>query len=296
MRTLIEIKNLSKSYDKKKDVLIDLTATIADATVFGLVGINGAGKSTLLRLIAGVMRGDRGQVCVDGEDVYENERAKKQIFFLPDDPYYTSNVTAQGLADLYRATYDFDNTAFFAYLEKFSLDSKAPIRNFSKGMKRQVFVALALAVKPKYLLLDEAFDGLDPLARLVLKKALVELVESKGSTIIISSHSLRELEDICDSYGILDMGSITSSGDLGNDLQKVYKFQVAFDREMTPEQLGVEYMSAEKTGRVIRFIIKGNKEEILAKIRALNPLFVEEIDVDFEELFIGEVQARGYLK
>ena len=215
---MIEIKNLTKSYEDKKEVLKEVNLTISDGTVFGLVGINGAGKSTLLRLISGVLRGEGGQVCVDGEDVYENEKAKRQMFFLPDDPFYTFNVSANALAQMYQAAYDFDEKVFATYLDKFKLNAKAPIRNFSKGMKRQVFVALALAIAPKYLLLDEAFDGLDPLARMVFKKGLVELVEEKGTTVIISSHSLRELEDVCDSYGILDHGDITCSGDLENDL------------------------------------------------------------------------------
>lgn len=293
---MIEIKNLTKGYVKDKAVLKNVSLTVQESTVFGLVGINGSGKSTLLRTIAGVMRGEAGQVLVDGEDVYENERAKAKIFFLPDDPYYTSNVTAAALADMYRAAYEFDDGAFNGYLQKFALNPKLPIRNFSKGMKRQVFVALALAVKPKYLLLDEAFDGLDPLARLVLKKALVELVEEKGTSVIISSHSLRELEDFCDSYGILDHGNITCSGDLGNDLQKVHKFQAAFATPITPEALGFAYLSYKQQGRVVYVIARGDENEMLEKIRALNPLFVEEIAVDFEELFIGEVESRGYLQ
>lgn len=293
---MIEIKNVTKGYEKNKEVLKGVSLTVEDGSVFGLVGINGAGKSTLLRLISGVLRADQGKIFIDGEDVFENERAKKQIFFLPDDPYYTSNVSAEGLAALYRATYSFDNQIFKEYLEKFQLDPKKPIRNFSKGMKRQVFVALALAVKPKYLLLDEAFDGLDPLARLVLKKALIALVEEKNTSVIISSHSLRELEDICDSYGILDHGEITCSGDLGSDLQKIHKFQAAFEGRILAETLGFECVSFSQTGRVVRLIARGDKEELLDKIRALNPIFVEEIEVDFEELFIGEVEARGYLK
>lgn len=293
---MIEIKSVTKGYEKNKEVLKGVSVTVEDGSVFGLVGINGAGKSTLLRLIAGVLRADSGEVCIDGESVFENEKLKKQIFFLPDDPYYTSNVSAEGLASLYRATHEFDNDVFSTYLGKFQLNPKKPIRNFSKGMKRQVFVALALAVKPKYLLLDEAFDGLDPLARLVLKKALIALVEEKHTSVIISSHSLRELEDICDSYGILDHGEITCSGDLGSDLQTIHKFQAAFEGEVTAETLGFPCMSFTKTGRVVRVIAKGDKDELLAKISALQPMFVEEIEVDFEELFIGEVESRGYLK
>lgn len=292
---MIEIKNLRKSYDGKTDVLEEMTVTIPDSSVFGLVGINGSGKSTLLRLISGVMRADHGQILIDGEDVYENEKIKKQIFFLPDDPYYTANVCANELADLYRATHDFSEEIFREYLECFRLDAKKPIRNFSKGMKRQVFVSLALAVQPKYLLLDEAFDGLDPLARLSLKRSLARMVEEKNGTVIISSHSLRELEDFCDSYGIIDHGKMTCSGDLEGDMQKVYKFQAAFDREVAREEL-LFCMSVVQTGRVVQMTARGDKEEILQKIQALHPLFVEEIPMDFEEMFIGEVQARGYMK
>lgn len=292
---MIEIKNLRKSYDGKTDVLKEMTVTIPDSSVFGLVGINGSGKSTLLRLISGVLRADHGQILIDGEDVYENEKMKKQIFFLPDDPYYTANVCANELADLYRATHDFSEEIFREYLERFRLDAKKPIRNFSKGMKRQVFVALALAVQPKYLLLDEAFDGLDPLARLSLKRSLAKMVEEKNGTVIISSHSLRELEDFCDSYGIIDHGNMTSSGDLEGSIQKIHKFQAAFDREVSGAELAF-CMSATQTGRVIQMTARGEKEEILQKIQALNPLFVEEITMDFEEMFIGEVESRGYLK
>ena len=254
---MIEIRDLVKGYEKGKPILKGINVTIADASVFGLVGINGAGKSTLLSLIAGVLQKERGQVCFDGEEVYENERVKKQIFFLPDDPYYTSLSTANDLAKMYKAAYSFDEDIFEEYLQKFSLSEKRPIRNFSKGMKRQVFVALALAVKPKYLLLDEAYDGLDPLARMFFKKGLVDLVEKNGTTVIISSHSLRELEDICDSYGILDQGAITSFGTLEEDLQKVHKFQAAFNGEVSPESLGISCLSFEQTGKVVRLLASG---------------------------------------
>lgn len=293
---MIEIKNLIKGYEKGKPVLSNLSVTITDATVFGLVGINGAGKSTLLRVLAGVMKADGGQVCVDGENVYENEKVKQGMFFLPDDPFYTANVTAEGLAEMYQAVYNLDKKVFADKLASFALDSKKPIRNFSKGMKRQVFVALALAIAPKYLLLDEAFDGLDPLARLTFKKCIVELVEEKGTTVVISSHSLRELEDICDSYGILDHGTITCSGELESDLNKVHKFQAAFQGEVKAEEFGFACMAFEQTGKVARFITKAGAEEVLQKLEKFNPIFVEEIEVDFEEMFIGEVQARGYLQ
>lgn len=228
--------------------------------------------------------------------MFENETVKKEIFFLPDEPFYTSNVTASALADMYKSVYPFDENVYQEYLNKFKLNMQTPIRNFSKGMKRQVFVSLAFAIAPKFLLLDEAFDGLDPLARIVFKKGIIKLVEERGSTVIISSHSLRELEDVCDSYGILDHGNITCSGDLENDLTKLHKFQAAFDKEITVEDLGFPCMTFARTGKVVRLIAKGETEELLSKMQALQPLFVEEIEVDFEELFIAEVEARGYLQ
>jgi ABC-2 type transport system ATP-binding protein len=293
---MIEVKGLVKAYERNKPVLKGLTVTVPEGSVFGLVGINGAGKSTLLRILAGVMQADKGLVWVDGEDVYENEKVKRKMFFLPDDPFYTANVTAEGLAELYRAVYDLDIEVFKDRLSQFALPMDKPIRNFSKGMKRQVFVSLALAIAPKYLLLDEAFDGLDPLARLTFKKCIVDLVEEKGTTVIISSHSLRELEDICDSYGILDHGEITCSGDLESAISRVYKFQAAFDKGVCQEELGFACLAFEQTGKVVRFITRADKEEVLQKMERLNPIFIEEIEMDFEEMFIGEVQARGYLQ
>ena len=276
---MIEIKRLTKAYDKAP-VLRDVNLAVPDKSVFGLVGINGAGKSTLLRLISGVLKADNGIILIDGEPVYENEAAKRQIFFLPDDPYYTSNINGSGLAELYKTFYDFDAEVYGRYLDQ----------------KRQVFVSLALAVRPKYLLLDEAFDGLDPLARMVFKRGVIDLVEEKGSTVIISSHSLRELEDICDSYGLLDHQTITCSGEIETDVEKLHKFQAAFENGFDPNALGLPYMSFSRTGRVVKIVAKGDAEEIVARLNAFHPLFIEEIPVDFEELFTYEVESRGYLK
>lgn len=292
---MIELKGVCKSF-AKKSVLENISLTVNGGSVFGLVGINGAGKSTLLRLTAGVLRPDGGEITVDGEPVYENERAKRKLFFLPDDPYYTPNLSGRGLADLYRAFYDFDDEVYGDWLDRFKLSPKVPIRNFSKGMKRQVFVALALAIRPDYLLLDEAFDGLDPLARLMFKKGLAALVSDQKTGVIISSHSLRELEDISDSYGLLDHRTITCSGDLEKDLEKIHKFQAAFERPVSREELGFGVMTFSRTGRVVQIVAKGDEEEIAARLDALHPIFVEKIPVDFEEMFVSEVESRGYLQ
>ena len=292
---MIELCSLCKSYGEKR-VLDRVDLTIPDGALFGLVGINGAGKSTLLRLIADVLRPDSGDVLVDGESVRGNERVKRGIFFLPDDPFYATGTTVGRLAEMYRCFYPFDTETFDKYREVFQVQTKTPIRNFSKGMKRQAFVTLALACRPRYLLLDEAFDGLDPLARLELKRGLIELGEETGCTTVISSHSLRELEDICSGYALLDGGTVADAGDLGNALEHIHKFQIALDRPVVREELPVECLSFEGTGRVAKFIVRGDRDEIVAQLEALSPILLEELTVDFEELFLCEVRSRGYPK
>ena len=288
---MIEIKGLGKSYGPKK-VLEKVNLTMPDASVFGLVGINGAGKTTLLRMMADVLRPDEGTVEYDGENIAGNAKKRKELFFLPDDPYYAAGTTVEKLVELYKSFYSFDDELFSRYEKLFSLERRTPIRNFSKGMKRQAFAALALACRPKYLLLDEAFDGLDPLARLELKRGIISL---EGTTAVISSHSLRELEDICSGFALLDGGAVADAGDLSETLAQVHKFQAAFEEPVPRERFPFECLSFESEGRVVRFVVRGGREEIVSALKALSPIFVEEIKVDFEELFLCEVKSRGYL-
>ncbi|MCL2061450.1 MAG: ABC transporter ATP-binding protein [Firmicutes bacterium] len=288
---MIEIKNVTKRYGKIA-ALSDFNLSVKSGSIFGLVGINGAGKSTLLRLLAGVFRAEEGEIFVDGEPIFENEKKKKEIFFLPDEPFYLPGMNGERMADLYKAFYNFDQTVFNTCIAAYGLSLKAPLRTFSKGMKRQLFVSLAFAAQPKYLLLDEVFDGLDPAARLVFKRGLVDLLAKNGGTAVISSHSLRELEDICDSYGVIDGKKIMSSGVLADLLEDMYKFQIAFNKPVLKEDLGFECVSFESSGRIIKIVVRGKREEYLAKIDKLKPLIVDEVPVDFEEFFISEMQGR----
>lgn len=291
---MIETTNLSKSFGDKT-VFKDTSITVENGSICGLVGINGAGKSTLLRILAGVMRPDCGTAEIDGESIYENERVKPKIFFLPDDPYYDTGVTGEKLKQMYSVFYNFDEEVFAYYTGKFSLNLKKPIRNFSKGMKRQLFISVALACRPEYLFLDEAFDGLDPLARLEFKRGLIKLQE-KGCTTVIASHSLRELEDICDSFILIDEANVKVSGNIENALSNIFKLQLAFKENIQPENLPFEYIRAETSGRVITVVSRGDKTEIMQKISEMDPLIMEEIPMNLEDLFIEEVQERGYLK
>ena len=290
---MINIMNLVKSFNDKK-VLDNLNISIEDGTVFGLIGINGAGKSTLLRLISGVYSQDLGIVEVGGECVFENEKIKKDIIYVSDDPYFPFSSTIKSLKVFYSSFYDLNEDLYQKYLTMFNLKENALISSFSKGMKRQVSLLFAMAISPKYLLLDECFDGLDPLVRLIFKKALTELIQDKKITVIISSHNLKELEDICDSFGILENGQISTYGDLIDSKTNINKYQLAYSEEKTKDDFkDYNLMSIEISGRVVSLVIKGNKKEIMAKLEKSNPLFIDVLPVNFEELFIYEMEARN---
>lgn len=303
---MIEIKNLTKSFGKK-NVLNNLNLTIESKKIFGLVGINGAGKSTLLRILSSVYYQDSGEVLFDGCSAKE-VATKKNIFLLSDDPYIEIHESVQSFFSYYQNFYEIDKYKFLEYLQLFKLDKalgdnlmQSNISKFSKGMKRQLFICLALAIAPKYLFLDEAFDGLDPLARLTFKRIVLRRMEEKEMTIVISSHSLRELEDICDNFGLLDGGEISNSGNIEDKKDDYQKYQLAFDKEMSQEifvDLFVDSLvSYNITGRIVVLIIKNLQEDyIMRKLNTINPLIIDRLSIDFEELFIIEVESKGYIK
>jgi ABC-2 type transport system ATP-binding protein len=293
---MLEIKNLTHFIGQKK-ILENVNLSLKEGSVMGLVGINGAGKTTLLRLISGVYTATKGELLCDGESLSE-ERARERIFFLPDDPYYTIHTTGRSLYQMYKVFYPgIDYRVFDLYMSEFGLDEKKPIRNFSKGMRRQLYVALALAVRPKYLLLDEAFDGLDPLARLAFKKAINKAVEEDGTGVIISSHSLRELEDFCDCYALIDKMTVASSGDIAERVDRFCKFQLAFVNEISDATFAaLPVVSLERNGRFVRIVLEGQQAQMKSVLEALNPAVIEQMPMDFEEMFIHEVEGRGYLK
>lgn len=281
---MIEIKNLGKRYDKFV-ALFDMSFVIDKGSKFGIVGINGAGKSTLLRIMAGVMKADKGQVLFDGENIFENQSKKAQVLFLPDEPFFSPIANGNNIKEIYKTFYDFDESIFRMYMGLFGLDQYAPLRNFSKGMRRRLFVAIAFASRPKYLLLDEVFDGLDPKARQIFKNGVAELTSQYGTTVVIASHSLRELEDICDGYALLDGKKVSRSGSLKSAQDNILKFNIAFDRIVLRGDLGFEVRSFESSGKIIRIVCLGDKQEILTRINLLKPLVIDEMNIDFEELF-----------
>ena len=292
---MIKVQNLDKSFDKP--VLKDISFNIDDNSIVGLVGINGAGKSTLLRLLTGVLKQDNGSITYDGKEVYDNPSVKSNIFFLPDDPFYDRGTTIKSILDIYKVFYTVDESVYFSLINRFKLPTDKKLFNFSKGMRRQVFIALALAIKPEYLFLDEAFDGLDPLARLTVKREMIKIQEESKMTIIISSHSLRELEDICDSYLMIDNRTISSYGEINKFVEKYHKYQIAFkeipSREMFKD---IDFISYEQDQRIIFVVTRLNYEDLASKMAPFNPLIIDEKNIDFEEQFIIEVESRGYLE
>lgn len=292
---MISIEHLYKSFGEKT-VLSDLNLKINDGEVLGLVGINGAGKSTLLRTLCGIYKADAGSIIVDGEESYENINVKKEFFFLPDEPFYDQHSTPITIFNLFNTQYNVDEDKYYNYLNYFKIDKKGKLNKFSKGMKRQTFISLALAIHPKYLVLDEAFDGLDPLARLMFKKEIVDLISDYNATVIISSHSLRELEDICDSFAILDRNHIVSSGNLTDKLSELHKYQIGFKEKIGKETFPKIYKSYSESGRVIKIVSSSTLDELEKALVQLNPLFIDELPVDFEEMFEAVVEEGGYLK
>lgn len=286
---MISIKNVSHYYGNSQSLgHIDLE--IKDGTIFGLVGINGAGKSTLLRIMSGVYKPKTGSVSFDGLDP-KTEEGRKNVFFLPDDPYFGTLTTCKDIRRMYKTFYDdFDDDLYRSLMGEFKLSEKKKLRTFSKGMRRQAYMCLALAIKPKYLLLDEAFDGLDPLARKRVKLELIKLVEQNESTVIISSHALRELEDFCDTFAIIDGKTVKSTGDIADKVEKYCKFQLAFIDPIDDKKLqNLPVVSLEKSEKFIKIVLEGESSDMRERLEALSPAVIEEMPMNFEEVFISEV-------
>lgn len=290
---MIEIRNLSHALGNKT-VLHKINLDIPDNTVLGIVGINGAGKSTLLRLLSGVYIPDDGIILYDGRSPAVPE-TRKDLFFLPDDPYYTAVMTPVSLFEYYKAFHPMaDRGAFDSLLSAYKINLKGKMRNFSKGMRRQVFIALALAIKPKYLLLDEAFDGLDPLSRKIFKDAIISLVEEGNTTVLIASHSLRELEDFCDRFILIDDNKIKTQGDIAEHVGGMCKFELAFTGPVSEEIFSsLPIVSLTVKNRFVNIVLEGDSNEMRGKLEALSPAVIDEMPLDFEEAFINDVRRRG---
>lgn len=292
---MIKIENLSKKYDKE-NVLENLNCTIKDGCIYGLVGANGSGKSTLLRLINGIFTPDKGIICVDGEDVIDNAEIKQDMVFVPDDLFFYPSYTLLDMAKFYQAMYKkFDMEYLKELASILKLDMHAKINTFSKGMKRQCALMCAISTNAKYMFFDETFDGLDPIIRSLVKKILAKKMEENNTTIVMTSHNLRELEDICDNLGLLYKGGILFESDTDKLKTTMFKVQISFKEDFSKDKFkSLDILNFKKSGSVATLIIndkKGNSKKILEK---MNPLILDYLPLTLEEIFIYEMEALGY--
>ena len=293
---MIEIRNLTKRFGKITAVN-EVSLQIEDRQVFGLVGTNGAGKSTLMRMISGILRQDTGTIEVSGQPVYNNPEVRQNIFFIPDDPYFFRNGSAEDMCSFYRTVYPaFDSDRFTRLLGDFSLAPKRRIQYYSRGMKKQLAVLCGLCSNARYLLCDETFDGLDPVMRQAVKSIFANDMEERGLTPVISSHNLRELEDICDHVGLLHAGGLLLSRDLVSMKLGLLKVQCVFDDEDDVEDAlsGLELLNHDIRGRLHTLTIRASSEEILAHFESRNMIFFELLPLTLEEIFISETEVIGY--
>ena len=292
---MIRAEKLVKKFDDFT-ALSGIDCVIPEGCIYGLVGSNGAGKSTLLRLIAGVYRADGGSITVDGQEVYENPEVKKRVIYVPDDLFFLQGANMKRMADFYTSIYkDFERNRFFYLAKAFGLDAGKPINTFSKGMRRQAAVLLAVCSRPKYLLMDETFDGLDPVMRNLVKSLICEDVMERKSTAILSSHSLRELEDTCDQLALLHKGGVVLESDIGNLKTSLFKVQTAFGYPYDKDLFeGVDILHYSRKGSVSNMIIRGDKEKTIARIQTMNPILLDVLPLTLEEVFTYEMEALGY--
>ena len=281
---MIRISNLVKHYDSFK-ALDNISMDIADASVYGLVGINGAGKSTLLRTIVGIYKPDSGNVQYDGIEVYDNQDVKKQIAFVPDDLYLPGNSCITDMSSRYKVLFsgDFNESKCFELAELFGLDIDQRFNTFSKGMRRQAATILALARDTGYIFFDETFDGLDPFKRAFVKKLIIDDVRSRGATAIISSHSLRELSDICDKLAVLNKGGVILESAISSYGSDVTKVQVVFSRPHARDDFSdFNIIEFSATGSVVNMIAGGDRGVILSKLKKMSPLLIETLPLTIE--------------
>lgn len=293
---MIEIRECSKSFGSVKAVQ-NVSMDIGEREVFGLVGSNGAGKSTLLRMTAGVIKPDQGEIHIDGIPVFDNKEAKSNLFYLSDDSYFPANNTPSDMADYISLFYPgFEKQRFSKLLRQFQLKEDQKISTFSKGMKKQLQILLGISAGTKYLLCDETFDGLDPVMRQGIKSLFATEILNREFTPVLASHSLRELEDICDHVGLLYQGGMLLSRNLEDMKFHIYKIQCVLSDNKQEKALEKELdiLKLDHQGSLVVFTARGTRTEIVEKVQEKNPLFCEVLPLSLEEIFISETEVAGY--
>lgn len=292
---MIELTGVSKLFGKKK-ALNGVSINVEDGHIYGLVGSNGSGKSTLLRIMSGVYKADGGKVSLDGKPIFNCPESKRRISYISDDIYFPAGADLSGASRLYRSAYEgFDPDLFVSLTKEMGLPLDKSVSTFSKGMKRQAATALALSVRADYLLLDETFDGLDPIMKGYVKTIISREMLDRGASAIITSHSLRELEDTVDKIAFIHNGDLVLDGDTDAIKNKYAKLQVGFADNYGEERFeGISYRRFRKSGSVCSMILSEDIEGSVERVRAMSPIILDVLPLSLEELFSCELEMRGY--
>ena len=286
---MLKLENVTKTFGEFK-ALDELTLSVPKGAVYGLIGPNGAGKSTAIRLLTGVYRPDSGSITMEGVGIYENPALKSRIGYIPDDIFYFPSASLEEMHRYYRGIYpNFDEDLFHRLYEVFQLPNKGQLRRFSKGMQKQAAFHLAICTRPDVLILDEPVDGLDPVMRRQVWSLLLSEVAQRGTTVLISSHNLRELEDVCDHVGIMDHGKMLLERSLADMQGNTVKLQLVGD---TPE--GLEILHESQSGRLKTLILRGTAEAVTEKVRMAAPVYFDVLPLSLEEIFIYELGGVNY--
>ena len=292
---MIEVKNVVKSFDGFH-ALDGLTMTVPKGAIYGLVGPNGAGKSTLIRHLTGICRPDSGEVLVEGEPVYENPEKKVLVAAIPDDWYYFPSASVADMARFYQGFYpSFDRGRYQKFRAVFTLPENTPIRRMSKGMQKQAAFWLTMSCRPKYLILDEPVDGLDPVMRRQVWSLMMSDVSEYGTTVLVSSHNLRELEDVCDHVGIMNQGKVLVERSLADLQENIVKLQAVWRAGETPVlPRELEVLHTSHVGRVYTYIVRGTAAAVTERMEQYQPLMLEALPLSLEEIFIYELGGEHY--
>jgi len=292
---MLTVKGLSKSFLTKR-AITDLSLTLEEGHIFGMLGTNGAGKSTLLRVMSGILRADAGSIHLDDVPVYENPAAKREICYLSDDPTFLPNASIAEMGRMQAAYYpEYSESKLKALCDRFALPMNERITSFSKGTQKRAQICLGLALNPRVLLCDETFDGLDPVMRDNFKRVLSQETVDRGLITVLAGHNQQEMEDICDSVGFLHEGKLVCSGDLDTLLGDVHRVQLIPAGEVSDEELSIfNPLRLQRQGRLCMMTLRGDRQELERKLSALQPLFMEFLPLSLEEVFILEMEDRGY--
>lgn len=289
---MLSLLNVNKSYGPKL-VLENINMKLEKGTVLGVVGPNGSGKSTILRLFAGVIEADAGLVSMNDQNIFDNAELQKGIVFLADDPYFLLQSTLKDMKSFYQMFYpQFDEDFYYELLKEFPIDENEKIGDFSKGMKRQVTLILAMAARPKVLILDETFDGLDPLMRFKLKQFIIDAITEDDMIVVISSHILSEIETICDKVVLINDKGITFNEEVSTLFNKYTRFQVVFENTPTSKMLNkLNALSIDGDQRIYNIIMKGDRNENQKLIESLEPMIIESTNMDLDEIYRYEMKG-----